>query len=241
MKKVLIVEDQLKAARLVQKVLGEIDGNIETHVASTFDEAKKYLLDYEFQLFVVDIVLDSKNPNDAAGLDFIEFLRGFKKYEYAPVVITTSVAEMKEHAYDNLDCYKYLEKPYDFERAKSVLKKALNMPLMYDEKHFLHIRIDGIVRAIECDNIIFIEYCDRKISIWLKNGVLTAYYKSLAEIYRELPMHSFLRCSKDVVVNRKYIDYMDIRNMKVVLKEGYGIVAIGRTFKRAIIEEMSNG
>lgn len=240
MKKVLIVEDHLKAARLVQKALEELDCNIKSYVANTFDEAKEYLLRYDYQLFVVDIVLNSKNPNDATGLDFIELLRGFKKYEYTPVVITTSVAEMKEHAYDNLDCYKYLEKPYDFERAKSVLQKALNMPLKFDSKKYMYIRSDGIVRALACEEIVYMRYDNRKISFQLCDGMFQVYYKTLAEICRELPEEQFLRCSKDVVINKQYIDQIDIHTQTIKLKGTYGGVLIGRTYRKKVFEELTN-
>ena len=138
MKRVLILEDNKKAALLVAKILKELEGDMEIVFATNCAEAKQQLLGDDFRLFVVDILLDGNNPNDATGLDFVQFLRSFKKYEYTPVVITTSVAEMKDHAYDNLDCYKYLEKPYDYDRAKSVLKKALDMPLQYDDDQFFH-------------------------------------------------------------------------------------------------------
>lgn len=241
MKRALIVEDNQKAALLVQKILREIDGNLEVVLAKDCEEAKQSLLHGTFQLFVVDILLNNMNPNDATGLDFIQFLRNFKKYEYTPVVITTSVAEMKDHAYDNLDCYKYLEKPYDYERARKVLKKALDMPLEYDNDEYFHIRSDGIVRAVKCSDIVFVEYNDRKVSIQMVNGIIQAYYKSLAEIYRDLPDSMFLRCSKDKIVNKSYIDYTDVKSGQIFLIKPYGVVDIGITYKRKVVEELTNG
>lgn len=241
MKRVLIVEDNKKAALLVAKILKELEGDLEIVFATHCDEAKQLLLGEDFRLFVVDILLDGNNPNDATGLDFVQFLRSFKKYEYTPVVITTSVAEMKDHAYDNLDCYKYLEKPYDYDRAKKVLKKALDMPLQYDDNQFFHLRCDGIVRAVRYNDIVAVFYRNRKITVQLTNGILYAYYKSLTEIYRDLPKTIFLRCSKDVIVNKKFVEYANGREGKVFLVEPYQPVAIGSTYKRRVIEELGNG
>lgn len=240
MKNVLVVEDNKKAAVLVEKILKEIDGSIRVSVAADCEKAKQMLLQEDFHLFVVDILLNNSNPNDATGLDFVQFLRGFKKYEYTPVVITTSVAEMKDHAYDNLDCYKYLEKPYDRERAKAVLKKALEMPLEYDRDQYFHIRTDGIVRAVKCKEIVYILYNDRKISVYMTNGVICAYYKTLSEIYRNLPKDDFIKCSKDAIVNKKYIDYADLHKGKIYLVEPYQAVNIGSTYKRKIIGELEH-
>ena len=240
MKRVLILEDNKKAALLVAKILKELEGDMEIVFATNCAEAKQQLLGDDFRLFVVDILLDGNNPNDATGLDFVQFLRSFKKYEYTPVVITTSVAEMKDHAYDNLDCYKYLEKPYDYDRAKSVLKKALDMPLQYGDNQFFHMRCDGIVRAVKYSNIVAVFYENRKISVQLTNGILYAYYKSLTEIYKEMPKTIFLRCSKDVIVNKNFVEYADARQGKIFLVKPYQPVAIGSTYKRRVIEEFEN-
>lgn len=240
MKKVLVVEDNQKAAQLVRKILHEIENSLEVVIAYDYNSAKQMLINGEYQLFVVDIILNNTNPHDATGLDFVQFLRGFKKYQYTPVVITTSVAEMKEHAYDNLDCYKYLEKPYDYNRAKEVLKKALEMPLEYQEGQFFYIRYDGIVRAIKYMDIVAVYYENRKISIQLVDGMIRAYYKSLSEVYRELPQSIFIRCSKDVIVNKKYIDYIDTKNGKIQLIKPYQAVDIGFSYKRKVVEELIN-
>ncbi len=240
MKSVLVVEDNKKAAVLVEKILKEIDGSIRVSVATDCEKAKQMLLQEDFHLFVVDILLNNSNPNDATGLDFVQFLRGFKKYEYTPVVITTSVAEMKDHAYDNLDCYKYLEKPYDRERAKAVLKKALEMPLEYDRDQYFHIRTDGIVRAVKCKEIVYIQYDRRKVCFCLTNGFLEIYYKSLTEIYKELPEDMFLRCSKDAIVNRRFVEYVDFKAGMLYLIKPYPEISIGKTYKKKVLEELAN-
>lgn len=240
MKRALVVEDNHKAALLVKKILKDIDRNLEVVIAKDCEEAKKSLLEDEFRLFVVDILLDSVNPNDATGLDFIQFLRCFNKYEYTPVVITTSVAEMKEHAYDNLDCYKYLEKPYDYEQAKRVLEKALKMPLSYDTDKYLHIRSDGIVRAVKLRDIVMAEYDNRMVRIRMVNGLMYVYYKSLKEIYQDLPKSVFIRCSKDKVINRNFVKYIHEGENKIYMKAPYGTVDIGITYKRKVIAELTN-
>ena len=75
MKSVLVVEDNKKAAVLVEKILKEIDGSIRVSVAADCEKAKQMLLQEDFHLFVVDILLNNINPNDATGLDFVQFLR----------------------------------------------------------------------------------------------------------------------------------------------------------------------
>ena len=72
----------------------------------------------------------------------------------------------------------------------------------------------------------------------LTNGFLEIYYKSLTEIYKELPEDMFLRCSKDAIVNRRFVEYVDIQEDKIYLSNTYGRLSVGRTYKRTVIEEL---
>ena len=56
MKSVLVVEDNKKAAVLVEKILKEIDGSIRVSVATDCEKAKQMLLQEDFHLFVVIVV-----------------------------------------------------------------------------------------------------------------------------------------------------------------------------------------
>ena len=74
----------------------------------------------------------------------------------------------------------------------------------------------------------------------LTNGFLEIYYKSLTEIYKELPEGMFLRCSKDAIVNRGYIEYADFKAGMLDLVKPYPEIAIGRTYKKKVLEELTN-
>lgn len=238
MKRVLIVEDNQKAAVSLQKILKEINGSLEITVASCLNAAKQALTKGTFDLFVVDIILNSSDSGDASGLYFIEYIRGFRQYEFTPVVITTSVAEMKEHAYDHLDCYKYLEKPYDSERAKKVLTKALSMPLQQDSSDYIYIKSDGVVHAVEWRTIVTVRYDDRKITIQMTNGTLCAYYKSLKEIYDKLPDKYFVRCNKGTVINKAFVEAVDLKKNEIHLKKPFESAKIGISYRKKVIGEL---
>lgn len=238
MKEVLIVEDNESAVDAVKNILNEIDEDAEVYVASDCESARTLSIEHTIDLFVVDVVLNQKNPNDASGLDFIQFIRGFKRYEYSPVVITTSIGELKEYAYDVLDCYKYLEKPYNHEKAFRVLSKALRMPLHYQEEQYLHIRNDGLVKAIKYSEIACILYEDRKVTIETAKGVVQIYYKSLSDIQAQLQGHNFIRCNKNAIINKDYVESVDMKNNMVIMKFPFAPVKISIAQKKKILGEL---
>lgn len=234
MRRVLIVEDNLKAASVIHKLLKETRGDLIIDEATSLEEAKELLLHAEYHLFIVDIILDAYNPNDAGGLEFIQFVRGFKKYDYTPVVVTTSVAEMKDHAYDNLYCSAYLEKPYDMARARRVLERVLNTPTEHMNKKYMYIKCNGIVKALKCKDVVCVTYSDKTVCIKSVNECTTLYYKSLSEVNEILTDKDFFRCSNNTIVNRRYIDYIDSPNNKIHLRDNYGTVKIGMKYKKRV-------
>lgn len=239
MKEVLIVEDNEEAVEALKKILLEIQEDIKIWVAYNGENAKKIAMDCMIDIFIVDIILNQSNPNDASGLDFIQFLRGFKRYEYSPVIITTAVMEPEEYAYDILDCYKYLEKPYNHDRAFQVIENALKMHLNYDEEQYLHIRSGGIVNIIKADDIVCALYEKRKLTIHTVRGAIEMYYMSLTNVQRQLQGHNFVRCSQGAIVNKNYVENVDIKANKVYLKKPYAPIKIGIRYKREVVEALT--
>ncbi|MGN0132345.1 MAG: LytR/AlgR family response regulator transcription factor [Lachnospiraceae bacterium] len=239
MKKILILEDDYDAAERLRKIICSINGNIEVfHVASCSD-ACKIVFEEVFTVFIVDIVLDRRDPNDASGLDFIRFLREIGQYEFSPVIITTAIADSKLYAYDNLHCYQYLEKPFHMEQVRAAIEQALKMPQKKEQERYIHLRDDSTVLAQKVEEIVYVYYKNRKLVLRSIDGVSIFYYRSLSEIRKQLFSNDFLQCNRNTLVNRKFIWKVDMVNGKIKLKEKYGELLIGTTYRRKICEEFA--
>ena len=86
MKEILIVEDNKEAVEALKKIINELEEDVEVHAADDCASAKQAALDNAIDVFIVDVILNQTNPNDASGLDFIQFIRGLKRYEFSPVI-----------------------------------------------------------------------------------------------------------------------------------------------------------
>lgn len=240
MKKVLIVEDNQEAITLLKNVISQMNGNIEVYCAGDYDTACRLVFEEVFTLFIVDIILNRKNPNDASGLDFIRFLRGTEQYVFSPVIITSALADSKLYAYDNLHCYQYLEKPFRVEQARAVIEQALKMPQQKEQERYIHLRDDSTVMAQKVEEIVYVYYKDRKLVLRSIDGVSVFYYKSLKEIKKQLFSNCFLQCNRNTLVNRRYIWKADMAHGRLKLKGNYGELLIGTTYRRKICEELAN-
>ena len=79
MKRVLILEDDMTAACLLERAVKNTDLNAEVTCVSQYADACMMVMDRFFDLFIVDIVLDKSDVHDASGLEFISFLRNMKR------------------------------------------------------------------------------------------------------------------------------------------------------------------
>lgn len=240
MKRILIVEDNEVAAERLERIIKDISPGIETERAASFEEARQFAIKEMFTLFIVDIILNTNDPNDASGLDFITFLRRIKQYEFAPVIITTSLIDPKLYAYDSLHCYQYLEKPFDGERAREIIQKALQVPQRKDDDLCIHLRDEHTILAQKVSEIVYLYYKDRRLVLKSIHGVSRFYYKSIAEVKRQIFSNDFVQCNRNTLLNRNYIWKVDNSKNKVILKEDYGEFDIGVTYRRKIYEEFAN-
>lgn len=240
MKKILILEDNDVAVEALKSIIKGIDRNAEIAAFKSVPDTLESIIKEDFDLFIVDIVLDRKNPNDASGLDFIGLLREIKKYDFTPVIIITSIVDSKLYAYDTLNCFRYIEKPYDSEQVKTAIKKALQMPQKRMEDKYIHLRDEATVQAFKTEEIVYIYYSDRKLTIRSVNGMSCFYYKSIRELRKQLGDSFFFQCNRNTLVNKRHILKLDMQKNQIVLKNNYGKLTVGRIYKRQLVEEFTN-
>ena len=123
-KQILIVEDNNKNMEKLCEVLKDIK-DVYIHKAKNSEQAYRYALEYNIDLFIVDIILNTKVFADISGLKFIESIRSINGYKFTPIILTTSLEDPKFHAYSNLHCFRYYEKPYDYAEFKKSVVEAL--------------------------------------------------------------------------------------------------------------------
>lgn len=84
MKAVLIIEDNPTSMEMLARIVNEVDPEITVHRAVNQNEAYAAAMKVTMDLFLVDIILDTKNPGDVSGVTFANRIRMVDKYKYAP-------------------------------------------------------------------------------------------------------------------------------------------------------------
>lgn len=240
-KQILVIEDNKYSMNRIRNILKDIP-DIIIIWADNSGDAYKYAMEYTIDLFIVDIVLDSTTEADISGIKFAETIRKIEKYEFTPMIFTTSLQDSKLYAYANLHCYRYFEKPYDENELRQAIMKSLRFyQSRKEEKENYCYKEDGVLYVIKTKEIIYIDNQLTKLLIRCANGeVVQTPYRSSKNILLELNSNRFYKCNKNIIINLDYVSHINLGSRMVVMKENYGRFTIGRRFLKGLVEEVSN-
>ena len=238
--RILILEDQEISRKALKEMILSVGnpGQIVVDEAASFSMAKKLIeSDVNYSAFFLDINLDESNKDDQSGMEIATFIRGYLKYELTPIVMVTSIAALEMEAYRKLHCYQFLIKPYMKVDVENVVKKLLALQNVKEEKSIV-VKKDGINYRIKCNAIVYIKAVPRGICLYLKKETMKIPYLTIVKILEQLDKEEFIQCHRMFVVNKKYIDYLDMVNALIHMKNGEE-VEIGVTYKSKIKEALN--
>lgn len=238
MRTILILEDSMKNMAMLIHILENLRDDITIRKATEIEEANAIIMKYSIDLFLLDIILNPADPSDVSGLRFAEHLRTFQRYKFTPIIFITALEDPRLHAYSDIHCYNYIEKPYDPVKVAAIVSEALSFPKLEEEARFIFFRKEGILYKKRITEIVYVENSRAGQVVHCLNGNLRLPYKPIKQIIEELGADKFLQCSRFTVVNRDYIEKIDMVNRYIqmsVLKEP---VEIGYAFKKRFIMDL---
>ena len=238
MKAVLIIEDNAASMEMLAKITNEVDPEIVVHRAVNQNEAYACAMRISIDLFLIDIMLDPKNPGDVSGMRFANRIRMVERYKYVPMIFITALEDARLYAYSDLHCYYYLEKPYDAKKAWEVITEALEVPQKKNLPHDVFFRKDGILFKKNITEVVYIENVRSGQTVCVTDGKLKLQYKPTKVILEELDSERFVQCSRYAIVNSDFIDAIDMVNRYILLKGNFGRIEIGITFKKKFLEAL---
>lgn len=237
-KNILIVEDNKAAKERLCKIIGGMNKETQVWWASGSLEGYQLAIQHTIDVFLVDIVLDSREVGDVSGIEFAQKIRSIDKYAFTPIIFTTSLVDPKMYAFTNLHSFAYLEKPFSTEEVERILRKALEYTTKREEDKCLFFRRDGLLFSVNLSEVVYIENCLHKLKIQTVNEVLEMPYKSLKKMLEEIESKDFWQCNRNVIVNLKYVEAMDFLNRYFILKSDYGRIELGKSYVKSIKQHL---
>lgn len=237
MRKILVLEDNLAALEHLTGIIRELDMRSEVYSFADLKDAYQCAMERTIDLFLIDIILDTSHPGDVSGLKFAENIREVESYRFAPIIFITSLEDSKLYTYEKLHCYSFIEKPFDEEQVKQSVEQCLKFPENGNGRKTLFFRKEGVILAVEREDITYAESSGHIMHIYTRQGdVLKIPYITLKKLLEEVDNPDFIQCSRNTIINRRYIQNVDIPNRMIHLKGSSDMVEIGVMFKKHIKE-----
>lgn len=235
---VLIIEDDGNQLNMLRQLVLSVSADVEICTALNEVNAYAILMEKTIDVFLVDIILNAKKPGDTAGIRLVEKIRKMEKYMFAPVIFITSLEDPTMYCYTDLNCIGYIEKPFDPKRVKALVEKGLNYHTAREKEVVLSFRRDGILYPVELNKLVYAESFKHVMHIHLSNGkTLDIPYKTCKQLMDEADSDCLIQCSKNTVINKKFVESVDTVNRYITFENGLGQAEIGLTYKQKMSRE----
>ena len=189
---VLIVDDKESCVALLEAHIARLPFFCPPVVVGTVGSALNLLLEEEFDIVFLDIILP-----DLAGLDVLKALP-----RQSPIVITTADPSFAAECYD-LNISDYLVKPHSFQRFIRSVNRALGVQFTTHtlaDNQSIYLKVGRTIQRFDYEAIDLIEAYGIYTKIWYNQKAIVV-NETISALEARLPVDIFMRIHKSYIVN----------------------------------------
>lgn len=238
-RKILILEDLETSRAALVKMVEECGSELKIYDFPDMAGALECAMENKIDLFLVDIVLKPKKPNDFSGITFARSIREHPGYASAEIVFITTLAGLEAEMLRSVHCFDYIEKPVTQKRVQKVVREALlkiNGQARTDEMVFL--RKDRVTYPVPVKKIIYVESRRRTLYVHTAKETIDVPNLSLKKFLEKIQTTDFLIPMKGIAVNVNHIHYVDKTNRFVKMHGTDTLIDIGLKMKEHFMQEL---
>lgn len=229
MKKIMIVEDNLNIRNKIVSSAKNIQADIIIIVADSLSTASDLANIHDIEAFFIDIELIDSN-----GIDLAKKLRKISKYKFVPMVFITGLPTKELEVFRQIHCYEYILKPFTNRKLEEIFKTILlDYSLIPNKNKKVILDCRGYSISIKINEIIYVEYKNRKIYIKTINDMILYKTISLNKFMSTLPS-DILRVHQAFAINTNFIREINLKESKVNLTDCDLEIPIGRNYRKIL-------
>jgi len=224
---ILVVEDEIMAARHLCRVIREIlQENVQSlHHVDTLDDAKQYLQSHGIDLLFLDLNL--------SGEDGFELLSDVVSSNFQTIIVSGNIDQaLRSYEYGVLD---FVPKPFTQARLSQALDKCRPSQVQTEsgrgQAKYLGVRHLGKTLLVPIEDVTHIKAADRYTEISLADGKSLLHEKKLKQLLCILP-DQFQQIHKSHIANLRFAKDIVSRpgsSYELCLRDGT-ILSVGRKF-----------
>lgn len=174
-------------------------------------------------------IIDINLQSELNGVYIAKCLR--KEKIKAEIIFCTGMLEYMQQAFD-VNAYHFITKPIGRNLEKCLVKLSKEIAERENSKNVVEIKSGFHVFYVPLDSISHICREGTKSIIYTSNRIIEV-YDSLESLISQLKDMRFIRCHRAVIINKEYLDYIDKRNRRIFLTNGFKC-KLGSTFNHLI-------
>lgn len=238
-RRVLILEDLPSARESLARIIRAYSEDLMVYEFGDAAEALEFAMGKRVDLFLVDIILKPKVPNDFSGITFVKSIRTCPEYASAEIVFITALAGLEAELLHMVHCFDYIEKPIRAERVQRMIDEVLtkmNGKNIGNELVFL--RKDRVTYPVYENRIIYAENRKKILYVYTVEGVIETPNLSLKKFLERIRTQSFASPTKGIAVNVDFIEYIDTTNRFVKMRGVDTLIDIGVRMRGSFLSEI---
>lgn len=219
----LVCDDEQSVIDFLEKEIKKFDTKADVTCVNTQHELIKLGVDGKnnFDLIFLDIMLNDRN-----SVEIGDAIASY--FPNAKIIYMTGFYDKASEILLKLKPFGYISKPIRSRDVQSYLKK-FSAP---DENNRIFFNINRIDRAVNADNIVYIE-SKRNVSVINTVDDALNSYERISQIEKRLP-NFFCRCHQSYIINLKFVkaagnDFFELLDGKVI--------AVSRSRKKAAVDK----
>lgn len=241
---ILILEDKDSNRNALKNIVISCPGVKQVFCCTNRKEAFARAMDYQIDLFLLDIILEPDQKNDNSGILFAEQIRKVDTYKLTPIIFITVLMGLERELLKKIHCYDYIEKPIGDggmvrEHIEEVLA-AISMGRKTEFREAIPLHYDGIGYMVYMDEVICFENKHGVLHIHTIDDEIVIPNLSAKNLLKRIKHTKFLMPIYGTAVNVNYIEHVDFRNREVYMKVNNSIVPIGGRKYKQFKEEYMN-
>lgn len=198
------------------------------------ERVEEFIADHIPNVFLLDIDLNS----EINGLDLAAAIKQKLSQVYLVFISQYSNLVFKSFRVQPFD---FLPKPIGKNDLENVLREIaidLAKKTEVETPELLNIKIGSRIYQIPKKEILFLEKFGNKCIVHTINRTIHC-YQSLDQLIETMDNGDFIRCHKSYIVNRTYIESVNLSDMELLLSNGQKCF-IGGKYKKALVASLSS-
>lgn len=224
---------------------------VNIYMIDSIVELHRCIIENNIDIFII-YDIDDVNCNQKKGecdkiceKNVIKKIRGYKDHIFTPIIVISENEKYKSNMYEEYNTFTIIS-PSDDEALKKAVRQTVKcskfrrvrqVNRLREVENRISYKVDGIIRFIDIEKIVYIESRERVLFVYLSDGEnIEIPYYSFKRFTEKDKSSRLIQCNRNIMVNKSYVESIDVINRYIQLTGKRGSISIGSAYKKELLQ-----